>query len=107
MVMLTILANLANVAKMIILPQSPTGQRHKAIRGLIKVGDTGEFSKCGENDNITTIANRVKHKAIRGLIKVGDTGEFSKCGENDIIATIANRAKHKAIRGFYKSWRYW
>ena len=51
--------------------------------GPIKVGDTGEFSKCGENDNIAKIANRAKHKAIRGSIKVGDTGEFGKYDEID------------------------
>ena len=65
--------------------------KHKAMRGPIKVGDTGEFSKYGENDNIATIANKAKHKAMRGPIKVGDTGEFGKYGENDNFATIANR----------------
>ena len=62
------------------------------MRGLIKVGDTGEFSKYDENDNIATIANKAKHKAMREPIKVGDTGEFGKYGENDNFATIANRA---------------
>ena len=52
--------------------------KHKAIRGPIKVGDTGEFGKYGENDNIATIANRAKHKAMRGRIKVGDTGDLRK-----------------------------
>ena len=74
--------------------------KHKAMRGPIKVGDTGEFSKYyGENDNIATIANRAKHKAKRGPIKVGDTGKFGKYGKNDKVARIANMAKHKAMRG--------
>ena len=93
------LANLANMAKMTILPQSSNRAKYKAIRGPIKVGDPGEFGKYGENDNFATIANRAKHKAIRGPIKVGDPGEFGKYGENDNFATSANRAKHKAIRG--------
>ena len=59
-----------------------------AMRGPIKVGDTGEFSKYGESDNIATIANKAKHKVMRGAIKVGDTGKY---GENDNFATIANR----------------
>ena len=75
------MANLANMAKMTILLESPTGP--------IRVGDTGQFSKYGKNDNIATIANKAKHKAMRGLIKVGDTGKY---GENDNFATIANRA---------------
>ena len=62
--------------------------------GPIKVGDTGEFGKYGENDSFATIANKAKHKAMRGPIKVGDTGEFGKYGENDSFATIANKAKH-------------
>ena len=66
--------------------------KHQAMSGPIKVGNTGEFSKYGENDNIATIANKAKHKAMRGPIKVGDTGEFGKYGENDNFATIANRA---------------
>ena len=57
--------------------------KHKAMRGPIKVGDTGEFGKYGENDNFARIANKAKHKAMRGPIKVGDTGEFGKYGEND------------------------
>ena len=73
--------------------------KHKAMRGPIKVGNTGEFSKYGENDNFSTIANKAKHKAMRGPIKVGDTGEFGKYGENDSFARIANMAKHKAMRG--------
>ena len=77
------------------------------MRGAIKVGDTGQFSKYGENDNFARIANRAKHKAMRGPIKVGDTGELSKYGENDNIATIANKAKHKAMGGGHKGWRYW
>ena len=75
------------------------------MRGPIKVGDTGEFSKCGENDNIATIADRAKHKAIRGPIKVGDTGEFGKYGKNDnSVATFANKAQSN--EGAHKSWRY-
>ena len=66
--------------------------KHKGMRGPIKVGDTGKFSKYGENDNIATIAIKAKHKAVRGPIKVGDTGEFCKY---DNFATIANTAKHK------------
>ena len=31
---------------------------HKAMRGPIKVADTGEFGKYGENDNFALIANR-------------------------------------------------
>ena len=58
----------------------------------IKNGDTGEFSKYGENDNIATIANKAKHKAIRGPIKVGDTSKFAKYGENDNFATVPYRA---------------
>ena len=69
--------------------------KQKAMRGPIKVGDTGQFSKYGENDNIATIANMTKHKAMRGPIKVGDTGEFGKYGENDNFARIANRANTK------------
>ena len=34
--------------------------KHKAMKGPKKVGDTGDFSKYGENDNIATIANRAK-----------------------------------------------
>ena len=64
----TKMANLANMAKMTILPESPT--RHKAMRGPIKVGDTGEFGKYGENDNIATIANRA-WKFTNGLIYNG------------------------------------
>ena len=60
------------------------------MRGPIKVGDTGEFGKYGENDSFARIANMAKHKAMRGPIKVGNTGEFSKFGENDNIATIPN-----------------
>ena len=56
--------------------------KHKAMRGPIKVGDTGKFSKYGENDNIARMANKAMHKAMRGPIKVGDTGEFGKYGEN-------------------------
>ena len=63
------------------------------MRGPIKVGDTGEFGKYGENDNIATIASKAKHKGMRGPIKVGNTGEFNKYGQNDNIATIANKAK--------------
>ena len=70
--------------------------KHKAMRGPIKVGDTGKFGKYGENDNFATLANKTKPKAIRGPIKVGDTGKF---GENDNFATFANKAKHKAMRG--------
>ena len=66
--------------------------KHKAMRGPIEVGDTGEISKYGGNDNIATIANKAKHKAMRGPKKVGDTGEFGKYGEYDNFATIANRA---------------
>ena len=64
------------------------------MRGPIKVGDTGEFGRYGENDNIATITIRAKHAhtAMRGPIKVGDTGKFGKYGENDNFATIANRA---------------
>ena len=31
--------------------------KHKAMRGPIKVGDTGKFGKYGENDNFAKIAN--------------------------------------------------
>ena len=62
------------------------------MRGPIKVGDTGEFSKYDENDNFGTFANKAKHKAMKGPIKVGDTGKFGKYGENDNFAAIANRA---------------
>ena len=37
--------------------------KHKAIRGPIKVGDTGKFGKYSENDNFARIANMAKHKA--------------------------------------------
>ena len=76
------------------------------MRGPIKGGDTGEFSKYGENDNIATMANKAKHKAMRWPIKIG---EFGKYGENDNFATFANKAKHKAQsnEGAHKSWRYW
>ena len=74
--------------------------KHKAMKGPIIVGDTGEFSKYGENENIATIANRAKLKATRGPIIIGDTGEFSKYGVNDNIATIANKAKHRAMTFF-------
>ena len=60
------LANLANMAKMTILPQSPTRQSTKQYRGPIKVGESGEFGKYGENDNFATIANEAKHKAVKG-----------------------------------------
>ena len=69
--------------------------KHKAIRGPIKVGDTGEFSKYGKNDNIVTIANRLKHKATGGPIKVGDTGEFGRYGENDNFAHLLTRQSSK------------
>ena len=62
------------------------------MRRTIKVADTGEFGKYGENDNFAPIANRATHKALRGPIKVADTGEFGKYGGNDNFATIANRA---------------
>ena len=64
--------------------------KHKAMRGPIKVGNTGEFSKYGENDNIPTIVNKAKQKAIGGPIKVGNTGEFGKYGKNDNFARIGN-----------------
>ena len=67
------LANLANMAKMTILPQSPTGQstKHKAQsnKGAIEVGDPGEFGKYGENDNIATIANKAKAQSNEGAHK--------------------------------------
>ena len=94
MAKMTIFARIANMAK------------HKAMRGPIKVGDTGEFGKYGKygkNDNFARIANMAKHKAMRGPIKVGDTGEFGKYGENDNFATFANKAKHKAMRGPIKA----
>ena len=64
------------------------------MRGPIKVGDTGEFGKYGENDNIATIANKAKHKAMRGPIKLGDAGEFGKYGENDNVVTILTGGIH-------------
>ena len=79
------------MAKMTILPQSPTGKA-QSNEGPIKVGDTDKFCKYGENDNFATFASKAKHKAMRGPIKVGDTGKF---GENDNIATIANRESTK------------
>ena len=63
------LANLANMAKMTILPQSPTKKNTKQGRGPIKVGESGEFGKYGENDNFATIANEAKHKAVKGAHK--------------------------------------
>ena len=60
------------------------------MRGPIKVGDTGEFGKYGENDSFARIANMAKHKAMRGPIKVGNTGEFTKYGKNDNFARIGN-----------------
>ena len=66
------------MAKMTILPESPTRQSTKQSGGPIKVGDTDEFGKYGEHDNFARIANMAKHKAVRGPIKVGDTGEFGK-----------------------------
>ena len=98
---------LANMAKMTILPQSPPRQSTKQWRGPIKVGGSGEFGKYGENDNFAKIANQAKHKAMRGPIKVGECGEIGKYGKNDNFATIANKAKHKAMRGAHKSWRKW
>ena len=77
------------------------------MRGPIKVGDTGEFSKYGENDNIATIANKAKHKGMREPIKVGDTGEFGKYGKNDNFARIAKHGKAQSNEGAHKSWRYW
>ena len=62
--------------------------KHKAMRGPIKVGDTGEFGKYGKNDNFARIANMAKHKVMRGAMKVGDTYKFGKYGEND------NETKH-------------
>ena len=74
--------------------------KHKAMRGPIKVGDTGEFSKYGENDNIATIANKAKHKAMRGPIKVGDTGKFGKYGENDNL--LRGTKRFKELCGAYQ-----
>ena len=51
-------ATIANMAK------------HRAMRGPIKVGDTGEFGKYGENDNFATITNRA-WKFTNGLIYSG------------------------------------
>ena len=59
---MAILVNLANMAKMTILQQSPTGQNTKQSGGPIKVGNTGEFGKYGENDNIARIANKASRK---------------------------------------------
>ena len=33
---------------------------------VLKVGDTGEFGKYGENDNFARMANKAKRKAMRG-----------------------------------------
>ena len=103
------------MAKMTVLPESPTWQSTKAMRGPIKVGNTGEFSKYGENDNIATIPNKAKHKGMRGLIKVGDTGEFGKYGENDSFARgkairgpiKRQHGKAQSNEGAHKSWQYW
>ena len=51
---------------MTILPQSPTRETTKQWRGHLKVGESREFGKYGENDNIATIANEAKHKGVKG-----------------------------------------
>ena len=102
-----ILANLANRhGKNDNFARIANKAKQNAMRGPIKVGDTGKFGKYGENDNIATLPNKAKHKAIRGPIKVGDIGEFGKYGENDNIAT-GQQGKAQSNEGAHKSWRIW